>query len=271
MSRLPPLKSMILPLVVLLAAMAVSGISFVILPDWALATLGPISLLAGAILGVIFQYFLPDDLKEVIHFRVNRLKKEFDPPSVTITLATNYALDDPQDQEEFVDEVKTQLGVNPTGMDLFTTEEKTTMGSVKKKINLDSAPTSTGTAGRGPVGQQMISASEVTNIRVKLEIETNYNDLRDALLLIYDKQTNLRDIFATFGIESDGYTITCEMADSLVIDELMTKLNVSKIKARTTNGVEVRISDKEIRIRNIGGEELPSMFNWVEDIVTYYG
>lgn len=250
-----------------LGALAFFGLLSAILPQQLKFILWPISIVISAVASFVAAELAPENLRERIHRRFSALKKEhFDEPELTLKLDLNYSVEN-VDIDEIHGAFESGLGTESTTQELFVDDYKTSYGRIHRKIRFD---TESVVVPSGTLQQEM---ETVTNVRSSLEIETRYKVLRDALELVHSEQRDITGIVSAHGIESSDYTLVCEMESPVLLKGMLSKLDVDRAEFRLESGSVVRFKDDTIRVKHhdVQAEELPRVYNFIEDLVVYYG
>lgn len=244
------------------------GLIITVFPPWLQPVAWILSVIMTVIITFFLQFFIPPDVKDSLEYRINRVKKRISNPEVTVTLAANYSLIETTGLADLSGEFQQVLAIAPNSSgEVFKTEEFTELGELHKTIHLDWSPIIVDQAG----GVQQ-EARQVTNIRVKIRGKTTYKRLSQMLLATYQRQNNIQTIFSPIGIDEIGYSIDCQLNEPILIDRLMSRFEVDTLQAQSDEGIDVEFWEDKIRVRNSGGEEeLYTMFDTIQKIVTYYG
>jgi len=249
----------------LLVAVAIMAILYVILPNKYYNFLWPVSVLLTAIATFLANVFLPEGFKDRVRYSANRVKLWNSDPPVQITFAANYSTNGSKEREIISETVRSELGVAPIGTDRFELSEETSLGTMEEVVNLDWSPIAE------TVGfQQSQSEPQVTNIRIKIRTDTQYNNITDALMTSYQKQNDLKNSLGG-GLSGDGFSATCYMNEPVLIQQIMSKFDAESVSARTTDDVDIEFGEKQITVRDPGGQELHTVVDKLVRLVTYYG
>jgi hypothetical protein len=254
-------------IIAIVVAIVIFGLLSILLPKSLKFLLWPMSIILSAGASFFAAELAPEHLREKIDLRVSALKKTwYDEPEVTLRLDQNFAVDD-VDIEDIHSHFENGLGVDSVTEELFKDDYETSYGRIHRKINFD---VQVQPVMEGGLQQEM---DVVSNVRTKLEIETRYSVLREALELLHSNQSELLSLVSAYEVQSADYTLVCEMDSPVLLKGLLSKLEAERAEFRTSSGIVLRFKNNEIRIKqpNAHADEVPRIYNLVEKIVTYYG
>ena len=255
----------------LAAAVAIIEAAYMLLPPW-LHPLGwLISVLVTAVTTFLLREFFPENARDRIRTFSKRIQKRYwENPQIKISFAINYSLSDSVEFSELSNEIQSEFGAAPSGQTRFEINEDTDFGTIQKVLNLDIDRSG---AGRPAVMQQELQqeTQQVGNIRLELNADTRYNDLKNMLIDLFEQESDIRSTLAPYDIEPSGYEILCELEEPILLKDFMTKFNMDSVQTTNEEEIDIEFRENEIRLRNPNGGQLSSTFDKIVEIVTYYG
>jgi hypothetical protein len=223
----------------------------------------------SAVVTFFLTTLLPNNIRDNLYYSANRIKKRVRNPRVSLTWATSYELKNRAPLEEIQEEIQSDISTAPgRAGETFESTERTEYGNLTKLVTLSSENSTTPPAFAGHKQEQ--ATQQVHHIRVKIELDPQYKNVRRALELLNSRDGQIRNAIAHHGIEIVGSSVTCSSESPMSIDMLFTQPEVQSYSANLTNSLEMEMFESKVRIRNLGGAEQPDFYDMVQEVITRY-
>lgn len=114
-------------------------------------------------------------------------------------------------------------------------------------------------------------SSSIGTVRLRLTAKSRYDKIDETIDSLFERYNHYAMLFATYEVESTGYSFICEMNNPVVMNDFMTVFDMSTMQCETDNGYDIVFRQTKIHIRNMSENQFYDFKDKLQRIVTYYG